>query len=202
VTGERAAFEKGPLQRTDASVYLSEEDLRRAYRVGGERCLAALRRSPGKHGIIGTTVDTEWGPHILGAIGEQAMSLWLDVAYDPPIEIDDLGDVGPYQIRGTHYWDGKLTFRPRDKDKGHAPSVFVLAIVRVPMVHLRGWMYGHEIEAKGVWGDPGGRKRFCWMAGQELLQPLHTLPELGQSHGRNPLWRARKPAPRLAPAPT
>ena len=128
-----------------------------------------------RYGHIGLGFDA----HITGALGEYAVARFLDVAWDylPKDTLDSPGDVvDGLQVRTTTRPDGSLIIHEND-----APyHRYILAIVKLPIVKLMGWCYGHEGQNPTYWRTyqrpaffvPATDLRPCRGARQTLLAPI------------------------------
>jgi hypothetical protein len=98
---------------------------------------------------------------------------WCGVLKDKWKKLPDVGD--DIEVRATeHIKTGSLILRPTD-DPGRR---YILSLVELPIVWLRGWLYGFECQHPQWWGTKGTSRDPCWWAPQPALRPMETLTEL------------------------
>ena len=151
------------------TIKLTRQEMRTAAYTGVERNLHALGKN--LTNLYGASErKTEWQNNVVGAIGEYALAKYLNMYWNPAVDVDlDAlpGDVGTYQIRTTGWPQGCLLIRP--KDKMEAP--FVLAVIESNIVTFKGWLYGFESKTVGELRD----NDTYWVK-QDKLHPMDRLP--------------------------
>ena len=151
------------------TIKLTRQEMRTAAYTGVERNLHALSKN--LTNLYGAPQrKTEWQNDVVGAIGEYAVAKFLNVYWNPAVEINltDLpGDVGIYQVRTTGWPQGCLLMHPTDKDE--AP--FILAVVERNTVTLKGWLYGYEGKTLGEL-----KEYDTYWVTQDKLHPIDRLP--------------------------
>lgn len=150
-------------------IKLTRQEMRTAAYTGVERNLSALvNKLPTSYGA--TERKTEWQNHVVGAIAEYAVAKFLNVYWNPAVDINFqelIGDVQNYQVRATTWPQGCLLLHPKDKDE--AP--FILAVIESNIVTLKGWLYGYEGKAIGEIKEFG-----TYWVSQNKLHPMDRLP--------------------------
>ena len=91
-----------------------------------------------KKPFIGEKKELAWQRHIEGALSECAMAKYLNVYWNKsPWFNPDVGDV---EVRVTHYSNGRLIIRDRDKDD----TKYYLLTGMNGKYHIRGYMYARD----------------------------------------------------------
>jgi hypothetical protein len=81
------------------------------------------------------------------------------------------GDVGPYEVRWTHYERGCLRVQTDDPPN----AKYVLVTGGYGLYRFPGWLYGFEAQREPGWlKDYYGRPP-CYFAPQSALHPIETL---------------------------
>lgn len=149
-------------------IHPTESELNLAGHVGILRVIYALRAGHKRP----EAMDDDAGllHHVLGAIGEAMLAKHLGVFWSGTVgTIKAPGDVaGCYQVKATDLRFGKLIVQEQ-----HDPwQPYVLARVRLPEVHLVGWLWGHEAKQDKFWRiDVPYPAFFAWP-----LHDMETLP--------------------------
>ena len=148
-----------------AWVTLTAWELDEAYRGGGARALSAVRNNrKDKYGAKPCPMGGV-ERHIKGCIGEVATAKHLNLFWSANVGIITEPDVGGcVEVRAVFEDHFRLTLHDDDK-----PLPFVLALIKLPRVFLRGWMYS--------WEGISGR----WSEDPNTGRPAHFIPndELG-----------------------
>lgn len=136
-------------------------------------CVFAAHERPNAQHRGETGNRWNWDDAIKGFLAEIAVSKVLGLPF-APATFTDRPDVGPFEVRATHYWTGKLAVRPADKlDRN-----FLLVCVDEPRFNIVGWLPGWEVKASGTW-EQLGHGLPAWYAEQSILVPfdLAELPD-------------------------
>jgi len=148
---------------------LTPFEILHAAQVGIARNVSALRdHRPLENG----RTDLGMERHIIGAIGEYAVSRALDCCWRPAVgRLDTLtGDVGRVQVKATTLPNGCLIVREHDP----AEFTYVLAIVRLARtglgVLLPGSVAGHVAKQPEFWSLRGHQPGYY--VPQSRLEPL------------------------------
>lgn len=159
-------------------VWLSYEEMYHALSVGVQRELDDV--FDGKKHIRGGQTRSPWTLHIVGALGEKAVSLFMGIPWDGNIGDLKAPDAGPYQVRtATNHAYNLLVYPVHDAEKPD-DSIFIAASsdYEVPqLVMIHGWQYTEFCRndrflrtAGSNWtGGP------CYFVPQRLLRPMSEL---------------------------
>jgi|SRR5580765_3742376 len=144
----------------EVALYAAHVGILREYAAVEQRRRPAYGQSPAR-----TCVD-----HIVGAIGEQTVARALDVDWKPNIGGTDRagGDVCGLHVRATT--GRELVIYDGDQ----LDAVYVLVLVRPPVVRIGGWIYGRDRE-RGVYESRYGRPA-AWYTLTHLLDHWDTRP--------------------------
>jgi hypothetical protein len=110
------------------------------------------------------------GIDITGALGELAVATvlglgWAGSVVNPPKSWPDVWPDVQVRDRGNAAWD--LPVRADDVMEHR----YVLTLSHCyPTVRLVGWIWGHEAEDRGTWGNPW-RNTPAWLVTQDRLRP-------------------------------
>lgn len=113
--------------------------------------------------------------HVSGAQAEYAVSVWLNVPWDPTVgicwagEVD--GDVDGIEVRSTFHSRGCLPIHDYSFDG--RPYVLVRTH-RAPTYVLVGWLWGAEGKDPARWRPDLPRP--CFLNPADALHPMDTLP--------------------------
>jgi hypothetical protein len=150
-------------------ITLNRQELRAAAYAGIERRISGIaKQRPALYGA--DTRHNEWQIDVIGSIAEYAVAKHLNIYWEPATNqpLANLpGDVGTYQVRSTCWPTGQLIVHQRDK----ANAPYILAIVENNLIHLKGWIYGHEAKQLGEQRD----HHDYWIP-QNKLHPINQLP--------------------------
>ncbi len=110
----------------------------------------------------------------MGAIAELAFAQFMDLFYDgTPNTFKSRPDVGDFEIRSTHYQNGKLILRDGDK---FDDTIYVLALTGdLPNVHFPGWIRGSDAKNTEFIERFGNSRDECWAVPQDKLQSIESL---------------------------
>lgn len=166
--------------RSDAQqIMLNDADIAFA---GG---IADIRYHENRKRGLGNTVKAadldHWEPDIQGALGELAVSKWLDLFWDGMADPTEEPDVTFVDVRTTKHGGGRLAIYKRDLQiKPNIP--YVLVVQRLPAMYLVGWRFANEVLQPNDWWKPFGfrpeerdTKRECWGIPQRDLHAMENL---------------------------
>ena len=149
-------------------------------------CLVRIRRQSDavyaepqrEHCNGGTILDGVYN-NILGAPGEAAVAMHLNVFWDGNPQRFKAPDVGKYQVRTNGKEWGDLILRRNDKDKPEDLFVLVIATY-MPEFWLMGWLRGEEGMRPEYWRSGSPRRpgeAMAWYVPQTKLHPMCDLYE-------------------------
>lgn len=155
-------------------VSLSLEEAKMAYAVAVDRQLDAMRRGlHGRHGA-GEDLEISIGLHLIGAAGEIAVAKALGVYWPPSVGTFKAPDLGSeVQVRTRTNDKHDLIIRPEDSDD----DFFVLAVGRLPVFRIVGWIYGAYA------------KRECWIQMHGGRPPAFFVPQSALTTINEPMER-------------
>lgn len=106
--------------------------------AGVMRRLHALRT--GKLAAYGAQDDSAWDNDINGALAELGCAKWRNVFWSGTVGSTTLPDVGKWQVRSKILESHRLVVHQDEDDD----EVFVLALVKIPIITLCGWLHGRD----------------------------------------------------------
>lgn len=108
-----------------------------------------------------------WTEHIEGALGELAVARLCDVYWDGAINVFGAPDLPGVQIRTRRLHQYELIVRDKESAGGRNDNTrYVLVTGRAPVLHVRGWIWGHEAKQPEYRKAPG--------SGEEAWFPPHS----------------------------
>jgi|SRR5262245_28334565 len=157
-------------------VRLTPEDFREAAQGGHDRTAIAYLRGLKRPGC---PVYGRWEDSIRGALGEMAVCRAFNFTWDPTVGRTDAPDAGPFQVRTTHWPDGKLILRGAEVESHEA---FILVTGDGLDYVIHGWIMGRAGKRE-QWlykeEDPrpgGGPREPAYRVPQSALWRLEDLP--------------------------
>jgi hypothetical protein len=155
---------------------LNRGEILQAAMVGIERRIDSRRRGINdKVSRNGSNGPTPWGREIESACAEKAVAKLLRLPWDTRLGRFHKPDVGPYGVRHTMVHTNGLLLRPGDPKE----IPYILVTGHAPAFCIRGWLWGSEVMVS-EWERASGPKFKdfpCWIAPQECLHDLSTLPK-------------------------
>jgi hypothetical protein len=153
---------------------LTIPELKHANSVGKARNADNYRRgSRPAHGLIPRSRREDVVRHVVGAMGEKAVSKYLAIPWTGDVGgMRYAGDVGGMEVRTTTCHTGRLPLHPTDLDE--RIFIFVTKTLDETPARLHGWLYAHEGKLKRWWTDPQAG-RFAFFVPRSHLRPAETL---------------------------
>jgi len=164
-------------------IELSWPEIRQACEKGLERWYNASKAGRSREkGRFDLGIET----HVSGAIGELAISKFLDVPYEPSTEAPDtdIGDIQKYQVKAITIRHHSLIIRQHDNPNFPFVLIFLDLLQPknvTPYCELLGWINGKEARQSKFLKDPAnknGIQRYAYFVPQNALHPISTLPNL------------------------
>src|SRR5574343_1186361 len=110
-----------------------------------------------------------WQMDINGCLGELAVSKYLG-SYWTGLTKTAATDAGLVDVRATEHERGALWLKADD----HNERPYVLAIIKLPLVELAGWIYGLEGKLNERWCEKVPGRPAFWTE-QKDLHPMDEL---------------------------
>lgn len=127
--------------------------------------------------------------HIDSQRAQAAFSLWRGLPVRPfsrDPDATDEGNVGPYIVRSTRIFRGRLILRDPDRQPPHWDRVFVLVWAQPPCYEIAGWYTPSLHGWKDSLDDPDDSWREAYrVGGSNIFVPngyihdIHDIPLLG-----------------------
>ena len=153
-------------------VILNENEIYVASLVGLRRRVASMNYS--KKGNY-VRRDAWWDMDIEGANAELAVAKHFGIYWDFSVGTFKAPDVGSFQVRHTHYGNGRLVVRPADSDTER----YYLVTGAAPIFTIHGWLLGKDAKQDKYLEAPHGNAP-CWMVPNDCLNnlegDLHNVP--------------------------
>ena len=134
-------------------VQLTPQQMAMAASCGTQRFLQSLFNGRRNDGV---PEDERWSADIGGALGEMILAKSLNVFWTAGINTFKLPDVGPFQVRHTFRFNGRLIIRPRDWLECPREK-FILTRGLGPEFEVCGWVLGEEGKLLGKTNEQNGR---------------------------------------------
>jgi hypothetical protein len=147
---------------------------REVHMAGGiavTRTVYGMSKRKNRYGLecSGIGADIDW----MGCLSEMAVAKWRNCFWNS----EDVGaiDVGNVEVRAIDNDNNRLILHAEDRDA--VPFVSVLVVRELlPVVSLRGWVYGWEGKVAEFWQDPTGKDRWAFFVSNDFLHPMEALP--------------------------
>jgi len=144
-------------------IQLSPSEILMAAQVGLMRQVQNLKRNVEEK--YGAQPNTDWQLNIEGALGEYALSKYLNLHwggcgdYSAP-------DVGVVDCRTSWRDTAALRLHPKDKDD----RIYFLLTGVNGLYTVRGWLFARDGKKKEYWSDPTGKNRPAYFVPQDRLR--------------------------------
>jgi hypothetical protein len=142
-------------------IELTPAEIQMAALVGTQRTVQCIQNGS-KH-RYGAKDTNAWQMSIEGAMGECALAKHLGIFWSKGTP--GATDVGPHDVRQTHYANGQLIVHPTDDDNRR----FYLVTGLLGKYAIHGYMHGKDAKQQKYWADPQNTGRWAYFVPQSDL---------------------------------
>jgi hypothetical protein len=144
-------------------IQLSPSEILMAAQVGLMRQVQNLKRDVKEK--YGAQPNTDWQLNIEGALGEYALSKYLNLHWGGCGDYQS-PDVGIVDCRTSGRDNARLCLHPKDKDD----RIYFLLTGMNGLYTVRGWLFARDGKKKEFWADPTGKNRPAYFIPQDRLR--------------------------------